>query len=328
MIKIGVDAMGGDFAPKETVEGVNIAIKNNKDINIVLYGNEDEIKQYLLPNERISIIHTTEYVSMGEKDPISVVRNNKTASIILAMNDLKNNKIDAVVSSGPTQVLVVCGYLIVKRVSFMRRIALAPIIPSLNSPAKIVLDTGGNLSLDPSDLVDFAIYAQTLVRKMLNITNPKCALLNIGTEEGKGREVDKEAYKLLKACDKIDFIGNIESKDILTTEADIILQDGWSNNIAIKAIEGTAKALGNELKKEFKSSLGGMIGYLFARRNMKRFKDKFNTSKVGGATILGLNGIVVKSHGSSNREAFSNAIIQASNLVKTGLLKEVEKELQ
>jgi glycerol-3-phosphate acyltransferase PlsX len=320
MILIGVDAMGGDYAPLEVVKGVNIAVEKNKNIEINLYGDSEQILKYLVPNERVHIIHTTDFVSMGEKDPIKIVRHNKSASIILAMNDLRDKKIDALVSGGPTQVIMVCGYIIVKRAEGMRRVALAPFIPSPDGRHKIILDTGGNTTLDPVDLVDFGIYASIVAKSLLHIDSPKCALLNIGTEPGKGREFDKEAFSLLQAEKKLNFIGNIESKELLTTDADIILQDGWTNNIAIKSLEGTAKTMADVLKKEIKSSLGGKIGYIFMRKNLDRFKEAFNTLRVGGAMIFGLNGIVVKSHGSSNRETFSNAIAQACDLVESDII--------
>ncbi|MDR2867150.1 MAG: phosphate acyltransferase PlsX [Acholeplasmatales bacterium] len=326
MILVGVDAMGGDFAPAEVVKGVNLAIAKNKEIEINLYGDQDQILKYLIPHERVHIIHTPDFVDMGEKDPIKVVRHNKSASIILAMNDLRDKKIDALVSGGPTQVIMVGGYIIVKRAEGMRRIALAPFIPSPDGRKRIILDTGGNVTLEPIDLVDFGRHATIVAKTLLGIDNPKCALLNIGTEPGKGREFDKEAFKLLEDQKEFNFIGNIESKELFTTEADIILQDGWTNNIAIKSLEGTAKTMANVLKKEIMSSLWGKIGYLFMRKNLERFKEDFNTLKVGGAMILGLNGIVVKSHGSSNQETFFQAILQAADLVSKDVLNLINRQ--
>ncbi|MDR2828554.1 MAG: phosphate acyltransferase PlsX [Acholeplasmatales bacterium] len=328
MIKIGVDAMGGDYAPEEIIKGVNDAIKKYSDIEITLYGDSTKITPLLINNPRVSIVHTTDAVSMGEKDPISVVRNNKTASMILALNDLKEKKNSAVVSAGPTQVLVVAGSLIVKKTAFMRRVALAAIIPSLNSKGKVILDTGANTSIDPIYFVDLAVYGSELAKRLFNLESPKVALLNIGTEKGKGREVDKQTYELLEKVDKINFIGNIEGKEILNSEADIILQDGWSNNIAIKTLEGTAKASGEVLKKEIKASFWGKVGYIFMRKSLKRYKETFNTSKVGGACILGLNGIVVKAHGSSDAEAITSAIRQARELVASNIIKEVDSILE
>ena len=326
---IGIDAMGGDFAPKETILGLNKVLKIEKDFTVLLYGDQEQINKYLEPNPRVTIVHTPDFVSMGEKDPIKVVRNNKSASLILGMNDLRDKKIDCLITAGPTQVIVVCGYLIVKRAEGMRRIALAPFIPTLDSKnKKILLDTGGNVTLDPQDLVDFGIYASTVCRTLLGIESPKCALLNIGTEEGKGREFEKEAFKLLSNCHKINFIGNIESKELLTTSADIILQDGFTNNIAIKALEGTAKLMGETLKKEIKSSLGGKIGYLFMRKNLKRFAETFNVTKVGGAMIFGLNGIVIKAHGASKGDEICNAIIQGYKLALSNIIERVSLELK
>jgi glycerol-3-phosphate acyltransferase PlsX len=324
---IGVDAMGGDNAPKEIVEAVNAAIKNSGDLVINLYGDEEKINQFLVQSERVNIIHTSDYVDMGEKDAIRVVRSNKTASIILAMNDLRDKKIDALVSAGPTQVIVACSYIVVKRLPGVRRLALAPIVSDLSGNKKILLDVGASPVIDPMDLVDFAKYASVVAKTVLNIEDPKCALLNIGTEAGKGREFDVEAYELLSKTSNINFICNVESSELLTTKADIILQDGWTNNIAIKAFEGATKIMKNELKKVFTSSFLSKIGSVFMSKSIKKFKKAFGSVKVGGAMVFGLNGIMVKAHGSSTKEDIEKAINESMVLVSQNILTKMQEVL-
>lgn len=327
MIKIAVDAMGGDNAPDITVKGAMDAIKEFEDIEILLYGDENKIKPLLTNSERISIVHTDKFIDMGEHDPVASIRNNKDTSLVMAFQAGKNREVDAVVSAGPTQAIVVGAHLIVKKMKSMHRVALAPIIPSLDGNGKILLDCGANVELRPEHLLELALYAKALAAVVLNKSNPKIGLINIGVEEGKGRQVDCETYDLFKSCGKINFAGNIEPKEALTSDCDILVTDGFTGNIFMKTIEGTAKTMGIMLKEEIKKSLGGKIGYLFMKKNLKNYKKRLDPNEVGGAMICGVPVPIVKAHGSSDAYAFKNAIRQVRKLVKGDVIAKIEKSL-
>ena len=327
MIRIAVDGMGGDFAPKEIVEGTLLALEKFKEIEIILFGDENKMAPYLKQHERLSVVHTPYYLDMGEKDPIRQYRTNKEMSMFMAMQAVKDKRADAVVSSGPTQALVVGGHFILRRMKSMHRVAIAPIVPSVDGRGRILLDSGANTDAKPEHLVDFAIYASVVANKILNRKNPQVALLNIGTEEGKGRDLEKETFQLLKQNPDINFYGNLETKEILTSKADIFLSDGFTANMVMKSMEGTAKGLGEILKREIKQTLGGIIGAFFMRKALKRFKKSLNASEIGGALLMGLNGVVIKAHGSSDAYGFYNGIRQAKEMVEANVIDIVAQTL-
>ncbi len=328
MIKIALDAMGGDFGPEVTVTGALKAVSEFENIEIVLYGDQEKLSKYLSGEERISVVHSNSVISMGETDPIRAVRRQRDSSLIMALESVKNKDNDCVVSAGATQVLVVGAHLIIRRMKQMHRVALAPIIPSLDGRGKILLDVGANVELRADHILELAIYATVVAKYYLKRDNPKLGLINIGEEEGKGRELDKEVYNLLKENELINFIGNVEGTNVLTSEADILITDGFTGNIVLKSIEGTALALSEMLKEEISSSLGGKIGYLFMKKNLKRFRKRLDASEVGGTLIYGLNSPVIKAHGSSNSNAIFNAIRQAKEFVEANVIEEVKEELK
>lgn len=328
MIKIAIDAMGGDNAPVEIVRGCDLALDAYKDIELVLFGDEKQIKSLLKHQERVTIVNTTEVISMGEKDPVRAIRSNRDSSMVKALYSAKNGDTSAVVSAGPTQALIVGAHLVIKRMEKMHRVALAPIIPSVDQKGRILLDVGANIELRPEHLLELALYATVVSREYLGVEKPSVVLMNIGTEEGKGRELEKETFKLLKENPQIHFLGNIEGKEILTTEANIVLTDGYTGNVLMKTMEGTAKGMGNMLKEEIKSSLMGKIGYLFMKKNLKRFQKRMDASEIGGAMIFGIKAPVIKAHGSSNAHAFMNAIRQARQFVKNNVVEKVELALK
>lgn len=327
MIRIAVDGMGGDFAPKEIVEGTLYALDKFNDIEVTLFGDENKMAPYLKQHDRLSVVHTPYFLDMGEKDPIGKYRKNKEMSMFMAMQAVKEGKADAIVSSGPTQALVVAGHFILRRMKSMQRVAIAPIVPSTDGRGRILLDSGANTDAKPEHLVDFAIYASVVAHKILNRDKPLVALLNIGTEEGKGRELEKEVYKLLKENEDINFYGNLETKEILSSEADIFLSDGFTANMVMKTMEGTAKGMANILKREIKGSLGGIIGALFMRKALKRFKKSLDASEIGGALLMGLNGVVIKAHGSTDAYGFYNGIRQAKEMVEADIINIVTETL-
>lgn len=327
MIKLAIDGMGGDFAPKEICKGVIEALNKFDDIEVILFGDKDLMGPYLTQHPRLSIEHTKDYLDMGIENPIAEYRKNKEHSMFKAMDYLALNKVDAVVTAGPTQAVAVGAQFIIKKMDQMRRMAIAPIIPSLDGKGKILLDSGANVELGAPHFVDLAIYASIVANLLLEKENPKIGLINIGSEEGKGRPVDREAYDLLKESSDINFIGNIEPKEIFHTEADVLISDGFTGNIVMKSMEGTAIGLGEILKRELTSSFLSKIGALLMRKQLKRFKKSLDASEIGGAMLFGINGIVIKAHGNSNSHAFYNAIKQARTMVEKDVLNKVKEVL-
>ena len=328
MIKIAVDGMGGDFAPRPIIEGTLKALETYKNIEIILYGDEEKMSPYLTNHPRLKVVHTPHFLSMGEKDPIKQYRSNKEMSMFKALKAVKDQEADAVVSAGPTQALVVGGHFIVRKMPQMKRVAIAPIIPSYDQKGRILLDSGANVDFKPEHLRDFAIYASIVANKVLKRENPTVALINIGTEDGKGRTSDVETFNLLKNDENIQFYGNLEPKEIFTTDADVLLSDGFTGNIVMKSMEGTAKGLGMVLKREIQSSFLSKIGALLMRKSLKKFKKSLDASEIGGALLMGLNGVVIKAHGSSDAFGFFNGIRQAKEMVEAKVIEQVKSVLE
>lgn len=328
MIKIAVDAMGGDYAPKEQVEGAMLAIKKIPDIEITLYGDETEIRKYLTDEQRITIVQSDGVIDMGEKDPIRAIRSNRNSSMALALSSVRSNDNDAVVSSGATQALIAGAHILVGRMKKMKRTAIAPLIPSVNGRGTIILDAGGNLEIKPEFMVQQALFAHVYAQEVLGVAEPKIGLLNIGTEPGKGRELDKEVSILFEENSTLNFVGNVEPKEILDPPCDILISDGFTMNIAMKTIEGTAKGIGKILKKELKTGIIGKIGALLSKPNLNRFKSKLAADEIGGAVIYGLKGVVVKAQGSSKSFGFYNGIRQAATIVRNDVILKVQNTLE
>ena len=327
MIRIGIDANGGDKGVESTVPGAMLAIKRYSDIEIVLYGDENKIKPLLTNSERISIVHTSETMDMGEKDPIRAVRHGKETSLCKVMYAAKNGEVDAVVTSGPTQCVVMASHLIIRRLKQMDRVALCPLIPNFDGQPRLLLDVGANVELRPEHLGQFAVFATVAAKEVFGIEHPTVGYLNIGSEPGKGRELDKEAYYYLKDINGIDFYGNVEPDQMVNCPTTIVVTEGYGGNICLKSVEGTAKMMGKMLKREIKSSFSAKIGYIFMRKALKNFQKSMDSSEVGGAMILGIGRPVVKAHGNSNAYAISNAIKQARIMVKSDLINKVIEAL-
>ncbi len=328
MIKIAIDAMGGDFAPEQQVKGCILAIKNIADIELTLYGDETEIRKYLTDDTRINIVQSDGVIDMGEKDPIAAIRNNRKSSMALALSSVRSKENSAIVSSGATQALIAGAHILVGRLKQMKRTAIAPLIPTINGSNTILLDAGGNLEIKPEYMVQQAHFAQVYSKEVLGVKNPRLGLLNIGTEPGKGRQLDKDVFNLFTDNEKINFIGNVESKEILDPPCDILISDGFTANMVMKTIAGTAKGMGKMLKSELKQGFFGKLGMLLSARNLKRFKQKLNPEEIGGAMIYGLKGVVVKAQGSSTDIGFYNAIKTAATIVRQDVLEKVKNILE
>ncbi|MFW5794418.1 MAG: phosphate acyltransferase PlsX [Bacillota bacterium] len=328
MIKIAIDAMGGDYAPKEQVLGAMKAVNEIDDIEIILYGKTQEINKYLKPNKRIIVVNADYIIPMDEKNPIGAIRRHKDASMVMALDSVATNKNDAIVSSGATQALIAGAHIVIKRMKGFKRTAIAPVIPTIDNRQAILLDTGANLQIRPEHMLQQAYFATIYANKILNIKNPRVGLINIGTEKGKGREIDQEVFELFSNTDLIEFTGNIEPKTILEPNCDILISDGFTANIVMKTIEGTAKGMGKLLKKSLMSNFTGKIAGLLARKNLKNFKKQMSAEEIGGAVIYGLKKPVIKAQGASKAYGFYNAIRQAANIVRNQVFETVEEYIK
>ncbi len=326
MIKIGVDAMGGDYAPKEQVEGVNIALKEMQDIECVLFGDQMAIEEHLndAHQDRVTIIHTDKTVDMGEKNPIKEMRNNPDSSMALALKALKQGNVDVCVSSGATQALVAGGHMIVHRMKGFKRTAIAPLIPSISRQNTILLDAGANVEIRPEHMFQQAYFAAIYAREILHREHPQVGLINIGTEPGKGRPLDQEVYNLFANTELFEFIGNVEPKAILDPPCDILISDGFTANIVMKTVEGTAKGIGTMLKNELMSTLPGKLGALFASGRLKAFKKGLSAEEIGGALIYGLSAPLIKAQGASKAYGFYNGIRQGKKVVEREVFPKVK----
>lgn len=326
-MKIVVDAFGGDYAPYEIVAGAVKALQNNQDLNLVLVGDKDKITEILqslvFVSDRLEIVHAPDVVTM-EDVPTVAIRTKKTSSIVVAYDYLKQND-DAValVSAGSTGATLTGAVLKLGRVKGISRPALAPILPTVNDGKVMLLDCGANAECKPENLLDFAIMGNEYMKAM-GIKKPRIALLNIGTEEEKGSEMIKEAHQLLKNA-KLNFVGNIEARDVIRGNVDVVVSDGFSGNVCLKTIEGTAEILFGEIKAITKQSLKTKIGALLLKKNLYGLKSKYDHKKVGGAPLLGVSKIVLKCHGNSKADSLCATIEQAYTLGKNKLIEKVAK---
>ncbi len=328
MIRIAVDAMGGDHAPKEQIQGAMRAVKEIDDIEIVLYGDEEAIKPYLTDATRIRIVQSDGTIDMGEKDPIAAIRQNRKSSMAMALSSVRSEETDAIVSSGATQALIAGAHILVGRMKKMKRTAIAPVLPTASGKPMILLDTGGNLEIKPEYMVQQAHFASVYAREILGVDTPRVGLINIGTEEGKGRELDRVVFDLFTANPHINFVGNVEPKLVLDPPCDVLISDGFTANIVMKTIEGTVKGMGAMLKQELSKGVLGKIGLLFSIRNLKRFKHRMAAEAIGGAMIYGLRGVVIKAQGSSKAYGFYNAIRQAAHVVRQDVIRKVGEVIE
>ena len=328
MIKIAIDAMGGDYAPKEQVEGCMLAIKNVPDIELTLYGDIPEIKKYLTNEERITLVQTQGVIDMGEKDPIRAIRGNRDSSMAKALTSVRNKENDGVVSSGATQALIAGAHILVGRMKSMKRTAIAPLIPNVKGESTILLDAGGNIDIKPEFVVHQAYYAHVYAQEVLGIKEPKIGLINIGTEPGKGRQIDKDIFELFEKDELLNFVGNVEPKQVLDPPCDILISDGFTANIVMKTVEGAAKGLGKMLKQEITKGFLGKIGALLSKKNLNDFKNRLNPENVGGAMIYGLKGVVVKAQGSSNANGFYHGIKQCAKIIRNDVREKVSAILE
>ncbi len=328
-MKIIVDAFGGDYAPYEIVAGATKALQANPDLHVVLVGDKDKITEILqnlvFTSDNLEIVHAPDIISM-EEAPAVAIRTKKNSSIVVALDYLKNNEdAAALVSAGSTGATLTGAVLKLGRIQNVSRPALAPILPTVNDSGVMLLDCGANAECKPEQIMDFAIMGNEYM-KATGVKKPRIALLNIGTEEEKGSEMIKEAHQLLKKS-KLNFVGNIEARDVLRGNVDVVVTDGYSGNICLKTIEGVAEILFSELKEATKSSLKSKIGGLLLKKKLHGIKAKYDHKKVGGAPLLGVNKIVIKCHGNCKANSIAIAIQQAYKLAQSNLVEKVKEKI-
>lgn len=325
-MKIAIDAMGGDHAPKEIVLGAMDAIKDIKDLQISLVGKKDQIKEYLTDTERIEIIDADEVIT-GDDEPVRAVRRKKNSSMVKMAQEVKENRADACISAGNTGALMSAGLFVVGRIPGIDRPALSPTLPTLDGKGFLMLDVGANVDAKPNHLLQYAIMGSVYAEKVRSIPNPRIGLLNVGTEDGKGNELTKKAFDLMKKA-PINFVGNVEARDLLAGVADVVVTDGFSGNVALKSIEGTASALFSMIKATFMSSLKTKIAAGMVKNDLKGLKDQLDYSEYGGAALFGLSAPVIKAHGSSNRRAIYSAIKQTCNMVDQQVIETIKDTVE
>lgn len=313
-MKIAVDAMGGDHAPKEIVEGVYLALEQFEDIHILLFGHEEKMKPFVKPHARLTVIHTEEKIE-SDDEPVRAIRRKKDASMVRMAEAVKNGEAQACVSAGNTGALMAAGLFIVGRIEGIDRPALAPTLPTVDGQGFVMLDLGANSDAKPEHLVQFGIMGSIYAAKVRGIESPRVGLLNIGTEETKGNELTKLAFTQLKQA-PINFVGNVESRDLLLGTADVVVTDGFTGNMVLKTIEGTAASFFSMLKEVYSASTKSKISAYLVKDDLRGLKKKMDYTEYGGAALFGLKAPVIKAHGSSNATAVMNAIRQARTMVE------------
>ncbi|MBO4854149.1 MAG: phosphate acyltransferase PlsX [Oscillospiraceae bacterium] len=333
-MKIIIDAMGGDYAPLEIVKG---AVQSQKrwGAELILTGDAEAILRALescgestVP-KGMEIVHTTQTVEMCD-DPATVFRRKKDSSMGVALQLLHEGKGDAVVSAGSTGALLTGATLIVKRVRGIRRAAMAPVIPTSTGKA-VLIDCGANAECTPEYLVQFAYLGSFYAKRVLGLEQPRVGLLNIGAEDSKGTALQKETLHWLRCADEeghLHFIGNIEAKEAIKGGCDVIVSDGFSGNIMLKSMEGTGSLAGGAMKEIFKKNLLTKLAALLVMPGLQAFKDRLDPNKVGGTAFIGISKPVIKAHGSSNAEAIENAVGQAIRFAQSGLIADIEANVE
>ncbi len=324
-MKIVIDAMGGDHAPFVTVEGAVEAVKNY-DIHIILTGNqpliENELVKYDYPKERIEVIHCSEQITNEDK-PVISIRRKKDSSMVVGLKLVKEKKADAIISAGNSGALLAGGLLVLGRIKGIDRPALAPVYPTAKG-ISVLVDAGANAECKPRNLLEFGIMGSIYAEKVLEIKNPKVCTVNIGIEEEKGTELVKEAYQLCKEG-PFNFQGNVEAREIPNGYADVIVCDGFTGNVILKLTEGLASSIFSLLKEEFLKNTFTKIGALLLKPGLKGFKKKLDYTEYGGAPLLGVKGVLIKAHGSSDGKAIKNAVRQAIKFMDNKVLEHISE---
>lgn len=326
-MKITIDAMGGDHAPKAQVLGAMKAVEAFSDVEITLVGNEAEINQHLIKHGRIKVVHTEDKI-LSTDEPVRAVRRKKSASMVLAAQQVADGEADACISSGNTGALMAAGLFVVGRIDGIERPALAPTLPTIDGKGFVLLDVGANSDAKPEHLLQFAIMGSVYAQKVRGIDKPRVGLLNIGTEEKKGNELTKHAFSLLQQSSEISFIGNVEARDLLNGPADVVVTDGFTGNMVLKTLEGTAMSVFTMLKSALMSNMKSKLAAAMVKPELKVIKNQMDYSEYGGAGLFGLKAPVIKAHGSSDANAIYNAIRQTRDMVGHDVIPTIAKTIE
>ncbi|RGV97484.1 phosphate acyltransferase PlsX [Ruminococcus sp. AF14-10] len=330
MTRVALDAMGGDNAPGEIVKGAVDAVNSRKEIEVILTGKEEVIKQelakYTYPEEQIRIVDATEVIETAEP-PVMAIRRKKDSSIVKAMKLVKEGEADAFVSAGSSGAVLVGGQVIVGRIKGIERAPLAPLIPTAKG-VSLLIDCGANVDARPSHLVQFAKMGSIYMEHVIGVKKPKVGIVNIGAEEEKGNALVKETFPMLKACEDIDFIGSVEARDIPSGVADVIVCEAFVGNVILKLYEGLGATLISKIKGGMMSTLRSKIGALLVKPALKETLKTFDASEYGGAPLLGLNGLVVKTHGSSTAKEVKNSILQCVQFHEQKINEKIQEGLK
>tara|TARA_B110001450_G_scaffold57310_1_gene53921 strand:+ start:1217 stop:2218 length:1002 start_codon:yes stop_codon:yes gene_type:complete len=330
IIKIAVDAMGGDGSPKKVIDGIVHHFKNNKNTFYLIFGDKDKISPHInnIPNASFEIIHTKDIVK-GTDSPLEGAKRGKNTSMWLAIQSVKEKKSDVVISAGNTGALLVISKLNLKMIENIDKPALSALWPNKKGMS-VVLDLGANIECSPKNLIDFSIMGSSLFKSLYPEDSAKVALLNIGSEEIKGNEIIKETYQQLNLKKNLDFEfkGYIEGNQLMNGDVNIIVADGFTGNVALKTAEGTANFITSELKKAMKGNLIGKISSLLNISNLNKFKARLDPRLYNGAIFIGLDSPVIKSHGGTDYIGFSNSLGVCNRIVSGDLIKKIRNNIK
>lgn len=326
-MRIAIDAMGGDHAPHAAVEGAVAAAEEWPDIHITLVGNTAAIEPLLKGKKpaNLDLRHAGEIIE-ADDEPVKAVRRKKDASMVVAGRMVKDGEADAMISAGNTGALMTTGLLIVGRIEGIERPALAPMLPTMDGAGVLALDMGANMDASAEQLVQYAVMGSIYRQKVDGLEKPEVGLLNVGTEALKGNELTKAAFPLLEQA-PIHFVGNVESRDILKKPCDVLVCDGFAGNIMLKSMEGTASVLMSTIKAEFTRNVFTKLAAAIVKNGLLQLKKKMDYTEHGAAPLLGINGLVLKCHGSSNSKAIKNAVLRARTAVKNDLVRCISAEI-
>ena len=329
LVRVAVDAMGGDNAPFVTVKGAVDAVKESDNLKVFLVGREEkvneELAKYTYDKSRIEVVNATEEIEMAEP-PVMAIRTKKDSSIVKAMYMVNHGEADAYVSAGSTGATLVGGQVIVGRLKGVDRAPLAPLIPTEKGNS-LLIDCGANVDARSNHLVQFAKMGTVYMENIMGIKNPTVAIVNIGAEEEKGNALVKETFPLLKNCPDINFIGSIEARDIPAGFADVIVCEAFTGNVILKMYEGVAKSMMHIIKGSLMSSFKTKIGALLIKDDLKKSLSNYSMDKYGGAPMLGLKGLVVKTHGSANDIEVKNSILQCVTFTEQKISEKISEKL-
>ncbi|PYZ97983.1 phosphate acyltransferase [Alteribacter lacisalsi] len=325
-MKLAIDAMGGDHAPQAIIEGVEQALREYSDLKVTLFGDKEQIEQYIIQGDRVEIEHTDETIS-SDDSPVRAVRRKKNSSMVRAVQAVKDGQADACISAGNTGAYMTAGLLVVGRIKGIERPALSPMLPTLGGEGFLLLDVGANMDAKPSHLVQYGMMGSIYMQKVRGVAKPRVGLLNVGGEAGKGNDLTKQVYQQLQQTD-LNFIGNVEARDLLNGAADVVVCDGFSGNLVLKSIEGTALSIFSLLKEELTSSLKNKLAAGVLKPSFKQIKMKLDYSEYGGAGLFGLNAPVIKAHGSSDARGIFSAVRQARTMHNENVVDLITDEIR